>query len=544
MRLVAMLLATAVPAAGAVLLAPTAAAEPAPRETLTWEPCAKIANGWDELTHGDTTTECATLRVPLDHARPDGRKISIGVSRLKATDPAKRRGVILTNPGGPGGSGIFLPLVVSRSELAPLAAEYDIIGFDPRGVGYSDKLRCPTLPEDNEKPPPGLTPKQTEKFRSDQQARYYKRCAETDIDFTRQLTTPSIARDMDAIRVALGEQKISYYGISWGTALGATYRSLFADKVDRMVLDSVMPPRFDLEAIDDDTEAAGENLFHDFTAWVARYDDVYHFGNTASRVRDALFTLRDQLASSPRVIGSGQSQITIDGDTVTQLMLGPRSLWADWARDLATIRDGDVPGEARRVEAKAAVAAAKAGADPRFGFDERFEYGNDFQGHAVICNESVSSRDFETVWRNKQERKRRYPAAGGLSRHSGTCVGWPLPTQPWNLKQNNASLQLVGHTYETVTPLPWALGMRKKIGGALLTVEDDVHGSLMHLPCASEAVRYFRDGAVAEDSCPGAPIPTPDSVRQVTAMERVTGDPLPATAPRPYRPAGIPAARA
>ncbi|WP_083959819.1 alpha/beta fold hydrolase [Streptoalloteichus hindustanus] len=544
-RVAAFAMAAAIPAAGLALLAPTAvAAEPAPAGTLKWETCAKVANGWDEFTRGDTKAECATLSVPLDHARPDGRKINIAVSRLKAADPAKRRGVVVTNPGGPGGSGITLPLAFPGSELAPLAAEYDIIGFDPRGVGYSDKLKCSRLPQDTEDPPSSFTDKQKAKFRSDQRAAYYKRCAEKDIDFARQLTTASIAKDVDAIRVALGEKKISYYGISWGTALGAAYRSLFGGNLDRMLLDSVMPARFDLKAIDHDTDAASENRFNDFTSWIARYDSVYQFGATAAEVRTALFALRDQLASAPRVIGSGQSQIVIDGEAVTRLMLAPRGLWSRWAKDLATIRDGDVPDFARQTEAKAAAAAEKAGRDPRFGFDERFEYGNDFQNHAVVCNEGLNSRDFETIWKDWQERKRLYPAAGGIAHFASRCTGWPLPVQPWNLKQNTSSLQLVGHSYESVTPLPWALSMRKKIGGALLTVEDDVHGSLMDLPCAAKAVTYFREGKVSNESCPGAPIPTPDTGARLSAAERATGNPLPAEAAlRPYQPAGLSFAR-
>jgi hypothetical protein len=117
--------------------------------------------------------------------------------------------------------------------------------------------------------------------------------------------------------------------------------------------------------------------------------------------------------------------------------------------------------------------------------------------------------DFDSVWQRRGERLRKYPAAGSSGVYDGWCARWTLPAQPWRFGQGQSPLQLVGHLYEPVTPIGWALDMRRQIGGALLTVEDGHHGSLSSLPCASKAVEFFSTGNTSSDSCAGEPIPAP-----------------------------------
>jgi pimeloyl-ACP methyl ester carboxylesterase len=138
-----------------------------------------------------------------------------------------------------------------------------------------------------------------------------RKCVDAHPTFVRNLTTPTIARDVDRIREALGEDKIGYYGVSWGTALGAQYRTLFDAHVDKMLLDSVMPPDLNVTAMDDGRATAGENTFHDFASWIARYDAVYHFGTTEPDVAKALLDLWAELAGHPRGDVDGA---TVNGD--------------------------------------------------------------------------------------------------------------------------------------------------------------------------------------------------------------------------------------
>ncbi|MGK3204688.1 alpha/beta fold hydrolase [Amycolatopsis sp. MEPSY49] len=451
----------AVPLLAAVALVPAVPAVAA-AEGLSWQLCSAVAKGWDS---DDQRTECALVPVPLDYADPAGPKIDIAVSRIKAT--GAKTGVVLLNPGGPGQSGLAMPRSIADSHAGGIGVHHDLVGFDPRGVGYSADLPC-----DVDFPEP-VPDKDKAREAAERAAAANQACVAAHPDFVRNLTTPAIARDMDAIRQALGEDKIGYYGVSWGTALGAQYRSLFDDHVDKMLLDSVMPPELSVTEMDDDQATAGENTFHEFASWIARYDVVYHFGTTEPVVAKALLDLRDR-----------------HGATVNGMLANPRREWAGLAKQLAAIRDGGT-AESRKLTTKS--------------WDGEPQAFNHFQQTALLCNESPSPRDFDTVWQHRLDRMNRLPVAGGYGLYEQLCVGWPLAARPWSFEKGTSPLQLVGHRYEPVTPIGWALRMQNEIGGTLMTVEDDVHGSLASLPCADAAVTFFDTGQATAKSCPGAP---------------------------------------
>lgn len=250
----------AVPLLAAVALVPAVPAVAA-AEGVSWQLCSAVANGWD---FDDQRSECALVPVPLDYADPGGPKIDIAVSRIKAT--GTRTGAVLLNPGGPGQSGLTMPRSIAGSRAGGIGVHHDLIGFDPRGVGYSADLPCTV---DFPEPDPGVPDKEKTREAVERAAAANRECVAAHPAFVRNLTTPTIARDLDRIRQALGEDKIGYYGVSWGTALGAQYRSLFDDHVDKMLLDSVMPPDLNVTEMDDDQATAGENTFHEFASWIA-----------------------------------------------------------------------------------------------------------------------------------------------------------------------------------------------------------------------------------------------------------------------------------
>ncbi|MBE8519846.1 alpha/beta fold hydrolase [Amycolatopsis sp. H6(2020)] len=458
----------AVPLLAAAALLPVAPAVAA-ADGLSWQLCATVAKGWDP---GDRRTECALVPVPLDYADPDGPKIDIAVSRIRAT--GTRTGAVLLNPGGPGQSGLTMPGSIADSHAGGLGVHHDLVGFDPRGVGYSADLPCPT-----EFPEPGIPDKEKARQAAERAAVANRKCVDAHPAFVRNLTTPTIARDLDRIRVALGEDKIGYYGVSWGTALGAQYRSLFDDHVDKMLLDSVMPPDLNVTAMDDGQATAGENTFHDFAAWIARYDAIYRFGTTEPVVAKALLGLRDKY-----------------GATVNGMLANPRREWAGLAKQLAAIRDSGLP-------------AAGKPTTGGLAWDGEPHAFNHFQQTALLCNESPSPRDFETVWQHRLDRMQRLPVAGAYGLYEQLCVGWPLAARPWSFEKGTSPLQLAGHLSEPVTPIGWAIALRQRIGGALMTIEDDVHGSLSSLPCADAVVAFFDTGRTTSASCAGAPIPAP-----------------------------------
>ncbi|MCS7477902.1 alpha/beta hydrolase [Umezawaea endophytica] len=443
-------------------------------ETPRWQLCRDIANRWPST---DERTECAVVTVPVDYAKPDGRTVDIAISRVKAS--GSREGVILVNPGGPGGSGMELPNSLLRSEAAGIGVHHDLIGFAPRGVGYSAAVACE---DDWTQPDPSLSEKEKARFEADRDGRNHQRCVAEDPEFVRNLTTATIARDMDRIRIALGEEKIGYYGISWGTALGAQYRTLFDAHVDKMLLDSVMPPDLDLVEMDRAQLTARENTFAEFAAWIARHDDVYRFGTTQAVVTKALLDLRARQTSRL--------------DAFDGLLTETRRDWASSARRLVALRDGASTLEALPHQEKRG-----------FGWDADQTGFSPFQQTSVLCNDSAGTRDFDEVWTARLRLIELLPLSGRYGSEAVRCVGWPIPAQPWRFTGGSSPLQLVGHLYEQVTPIGWARETRQRIGGALLTVEDDTHGSLDTLPCAAKAVEFFDTGKVSNDSCPGAPTP-------------------------------------
>jgi hypothetical protein len=142
-----------------------------------------------------------------------------------------------------------------------------------------------------------------------------------------------------------------------------------------------------------------------------------------------------------------------------------------------------------------------------FGWDADQTGFSPFQQTSVMCNDSGSTRDFDEVWNARLRLIEELPISGRYGTEALRCVGWPIPAEPWQFAAGTSPLQLVGHRYEQVTPIDWAREMRQRIGGALLTVEDDDHGSLSTLPCAAKAVEFFDSGRVSNDSCPGTPVP-------------------------------------
>ena len=187
---------------------------------------------------------CASLQVPVNYANPGGRKITLALSEIRATAPAaEQQGVLLVNPGGPGAPGRSMAATTAAGLPANVAAKYTVVGFDTRGVGASvPALSCD--PSFFSRPRPGYVPANpaAEQVLIDRARAYAAGCERRFGWLLPYMTTKDLARDMDSIRAALGQQQISYYGVSYGTYLGQVYASMFPQRIRRMVLDSVVDP--------------------------------------------------------------------------------------------------------------------------------------------------------------------------------------------------------------------------------------------------------------------------------------------------------------
>ncbi|MBC6460028.1 alpha/beta hydrolase [Actinomadura sp. HBU206391] len=294
MKRLAVMTAAAVGLVGAAVAMPAgAAAVPATASagsagSVAWAPCPLNDPVLGGLLQG---LDCGTLSVPLDYRKPHGRQIKLALSRARHTSAdSQYQGVVLLNRGGPGGFGRDLPTRFARGTFGlptQIGAQYDWIGFDPRGVAGSE----PTVACDPSYLYPGkaradfVPANKAEEDAWRARARAYSAdCGAKYGSVLAHISTENVSRDMDRIRTALGARQINYFGYSYGTYLGSVYASMFPTRVRRMVLDSVVRPSGAWYEDNLDQNEAFEKRADIFFAWIARHDAVYRLGSTAAAV--------------------------------------------------------------------------------------------------------------------------------------------------------------------------------------------------------------------------------------------------------------------
>ena len=276
-------------------------------QNLTWTDCADDATG--------TAFQCATVTVPLDYDNPQGQTITVALRKLPSTSPSPQGSVFL-NPGGPGGSGISL--IESKAELyksgdlSEVLANYDVIGFDPRGVGQSTPITCWT-PEDVQailagqaEMPSYLTAGSAADIVA-QGSREATACQEhTEVpEILDHADTRSVARDMDVMRALVGDKDLNYHGASYGTYLGAVYAELFPDNIGRVVLDSAMDPTLSRQEAMEGDAAGWEQSLHTYIESQQGREGFPLSGTTDEAVA-RLATFLDGLDANPLTVsGSG-----------------------------------------------------------------------------------------------------------------------------------------------------------------------------------------------------------------------------------------------
>jgi pimeloyl-ACP methyl ester carboxylesterase len=450
-------------AAAALMLLPVL---PAAEPGLVWGPCPDVGVPTPGL-------ECTTIEVPLDYRRPNGEHIEIAVSRLPSTDPAKRRGVLLTNPGGPGFGGLTLPLDLVQLGLpASVREQYDVIGFDPRGNGYSTPVTCALPPELQVNNVPPYARDAADVGRQATRVREVaERCANSPTaELLPYINTANTARDMDRIRTALGEERISYFGLSYGTYLGGVYATLFPHRTDRWVLDSVAG-RNGIDITASRRFSVGfEQRFPDFAAELAARHDVYGLGATVDEVTAKYFELAAELDVTP-VAG-------IDGPLFRMVTFA--SLYLD-----------------ARFPALAEVwQAVDQGTTPRAYLD--VENILSAQLH-VICNDSDWPESIHTYQRNVAIDRVRHPMFGAAGANIWACAFWPVDPveRPVRISTPNdgANILLVQNLRDPATPLVGAREMARALGhrARLVTVNEGGHGAYLFTAntCANTVVTDY-----------------------------------------------------
>ena len=280
----------------------TTSAVPVTPSSISWATC-------DDPGLTDAGAVCGTLSVPLDYSRPGGRHITLALSMVRHTTPdSKYQGVMLVNPGGPGGSGLSLSTL---GQYVPNGAgdSYDWIGWDPRGVGASTpSLHCD--PNYFQGPRPDYTPSTAAltTFWLAKSKAYAQACGADGGALLDHVTTVDSAKDMESIRKAMGQAKINYYGFSYGTYLGSVYATLYPHRLRRTVFDSTVNPNRVWYQANHDQDIAFERNMKIWFAWVAKYDSVYHLGTTEPKVEKLWYKTKAELYKHPAggVVGGSE----------------------------------------------------------------------------------------------------------------------------------------------------------------------------------------------------------------------------------------------
>ena len=454
--------------------------------------------------------ECARIEVPLDYADPGGERIEIAVLRASASDPEARRGILLSNPGGPGGAGRALGADLGLNTRA--GEVYDSIGMDPRGTGASTPLDC------GSEFPIGY-PRPTDRQISEttrETIRYTRDCDAAEGDLRPHMTTANTARDMDVVRAALNEERLNYVGYSYGTYLGAVYGSLFPDRLDRSVLDSpVHPDGIWRESFMMQATAYTDNMGR-YSAWLAEHDEVFGMGDAPEEILRVFEETADRLQEEPRDDHpSGQAY---DGNAfATEAGVAARgqSTWDDATWYLKDIIDGEPFPEVEPV--------------PEVDQDVADLFGINMDLHTAIVCEAEWPERLSTYHEDMRDYRDHHPYGTGAHWAGPQTCGFTRnqPTEPAvDLVPAGTTTPLViAGEYDANTAYAGGPAMAETLGGSLITVTDDGgHGfyALLDLvdldplhPCVNEAVdAYLVDGADPQDlECAGLPRPEATSDR-------------------------------
>ncbi|UNO38432.1 alpha/beta hydrolase [Streptomyces sp. MST-110588] len=426
--------------------------------------------------------QCGTMRVPLDWKKPAGKKIGIKVARVPARDQAHRVGALMFNPGGPGGQGATVLSYGYADQLfrGPLRERFDIVSLDPRGTGGSQGLDCGAVLDPGQVVFP-KNPREYEEMKRSGKARG-ERCLARHGDLVRHVDTVSAARDMDAFRAALGEQRWNYLGMSYGSYLGATYAQLFPRRVRAMVLDGPVdhasgPARFMREEA-----AAMEGEFNRFAAWCEKDTACALHGENVGAVYDRVVARADR---APIPV-PGHQGVTVNGDWIrmalpVQLLrvrlveesVGANA-WVELAQRLAAAdRSADVSGLVKG-------GSYLGSQDSPYAVISCLDFPPQFTGYA------------DAAARLRQARKvapRTGAAVEGWVM-SASCANWPVkPVNPWQptTVRGAPPVLIAANTHDPATPLPGARRLHQQIAGSrLLVTEVNGHVSYYNSGCARE----------------------------------------------------------
>ncbi|MFG2550965.1 alpha/beta fold hydrolase [Streptomyces sp. NPDC048581] len=437
------------------------------QESIDWKPCSQ-----------DATAECGTLRLPIDWARPSGGTFDLAVARRKATDPDRRVGVLLVNPGGPGDSGVDFAVRRAPSHFSgDIQERFDIVGFDPRGVGGSNPVKCSTKLLDQR---PSAYPRNQAQF--DELAEYNRALRQDCRRHTGPLfdhaDTLSVVRDMDALRAALGEKKLNYFGHSYGTLIGEQYAEEYGDRIRSMALTANIDHSLGTREFLVSSAAAAEDSFHQFVRWCDRTSSCALHGRDVTAVWDGLLARADR----GEVPDPGSPDRALTANDITlfafKAFYGPD--WDELATYVAGL-DAQKPSE-RSGSAEPRQVDPQTKAEPF---------------HAVFCQDwRIRPKDHREYAKLTQAELRAAPHMRGTPRvHAAVagCIGWPdeVNNPQHRLRITEAPKILMLHSrHDPANHFAWAANVHRQTRATtvLLPYEGAGHSVYGRSDCTRDAV--------------------------------------------------------
>ena len=478
---------------------------------------------WKNCSDG-TPFQCGTATVPLDYEHPDGRTITIALKKLPASDGNAEHGSLFTNPGGPGSSGIE-PMKDPAAMPEELRGAYDIIGFDPRGVGQSTPITCWTNDEikqsltdpgndatDPTDPLKGVTSKNVPaQDKIDRGATNAARCAKHSKvpELLDHVGTRDVARDLDILRATNGNEKLNYLGTSYGTYIGAIYADLFPGHVGRVVLNAAMDPSRHRTDSDAEVIAFKEGALRQYVEHCQAHDGCPLTGSTDEAIAQ-LAAFVDGLGQDP--LTAPDSSITVNTENATAIVQQYAVEKPDWDALTAMLtpamnnHDGTLMVKAKQnlsdLSPKTTVEEVVSSANSEIMFG------------AVICNDYPDTAGTVSDWdAQAAAEKKSYPFFGGTSKAmEAYCRGWghrgQTPPQETRAEGSDPIL-VIGTTRDSRTLYPWAQSLTDQLdNGHLLTVKGYGHGASGS--CAGAAmIDFLVNGTVPAEGTTCAAEPQP-----------------------------------
>ena len=470
---------------------PAAAARP-----QYWGSCSQFLTDTTDVP----TAQCTTVSVPVDYANPGGAQAKLAVIKVPAT--GRRIGSLFVNPGGPGASAVdMVASMASDLEGTDIARDFDLVGFDPRGVGHSTpQLRCRTDAE-------------FDAFRRDPMVDYspagvahieglYRQLAQQCVDrvgtaFLTNAGTASGARDMDVVRQALGDDQINYLGYSYGTELGTAYLEAFGGRVRSMVLDGAIDPTVDPVEENVNQMAGFQTAFNDYAADCAR-SAACPLGTDPAQFVNRYHALVDPLVTKPGRTKDPRGLSYADATTGTINALYTPQHWK--------YLTGGLLGLARGTDAGDLLALA----DDYENRDKNGHYGNDQDAfNAVRCVDAPTPKDSAT-WVSADQRIRQAAPFLSYGQFTGNaprdlCALWPVPATSRPHAAPPAApgkAVVVSTTHDPATPYQAGVNLARQLGAPLITYDGTQHTAVFNGDqCVDTAViRYFEAGTLPRAS--------------------------------------------